>query len=131
MRTSERLRHALAVALLATAGAASALPAGVPWTTLPAADRERLTARAARLQANYDDLERRIAELAAKEDLERVRPDIDGNEIMKILGIPPGPEVGKAWNHLKELRLDRGPLDHDQAVEELLRWWNEQGGPRV
>jgi poly(A) polymerase len=87
--------------------------------------------RAARLQANYDDLERRIVELAAKEDLERVRPDIDGNEIMKILGIPPGPEVGKAWNHLKELRLDRGPLDHDQAVEELLRWWNEQGGPRV
>lgn len=87
--------------------------------------------RAARLQANYDDLERRIAELAAKEDLERVRPDIDGNEIMKILGIPPGPEVGKAWNHLKELRLDCGPLDHDQAVEELLRWWNEQGGPRV
>ncbi|OAN41903.1 CCA tRNA nucleotidyltransferase [Mycolicibacterium iranicum] len=87
--------------------------------------------RAARLQANYDDLERRIAELAAKEDLERVRPDIDGNEIMKILGIPPGPEVGKAWNHLKELRLDRGPLDHEQAVEELLKWWNEQGPPRV
>ena len=51
MRTSDRLRHALAVALLALAGAATALPAGVPWTTLPAADRERLTARAARLQA--------------------------------------------------------------------------------
>lgn len=51
MRTSERLRHALGVALLALAGAATALPAGVPWTTLPAADRERLTARAARLQA--------------------------------------------------------------------------------
>lgn len=83
--------------------------------------------RAARLQANYDDLERRIDELAAKEDLQRVRPDIDGNEIMKILGIPPGPQVGKAWNHLKELRLDRGPLDHDQAVEELMKWWNEQG----
>ncbi|MFB1293966.1 CCA tRNA nucleotidyltransferase [Mycobacterium sp. pW049] len=83
--------------------------------------------RAARLQANYDDLERRIEELAAKEDLERVRPDIDGNEIMKILGIPPGPQVGKAWNHLKELRLDRGPLDHDEAVEELMKWWNAQG----
>jgi poly(A) polymerase len=87
--------------------------------------------RAARLQANYDDLEHRIAELAAKEDLARVRPDIDGNEIMKILGIPPGPLVGKAWNHLKELRLDRGPLDHDEAVAELTAWWNENGSPRV
>lgn len=87
--------------------------------------------RAARLQANYDDLERRIEELAAREDLARVRPDIDGNEIMTILGIPPGPLVGRAWNHLKELRLDRGPLDHDEAVAELWRWWNENGSPRV
>jgi len=55
-----------------------------------------------------------------------VRPDIDGNEIMKILGIPPGPQVGQAWNHLKELRLDRGPLDREQAVEELMKWWNER-----
>ncbi|PRC49257.1 CCA tRNA nucleotidyltransferase, partial [Mycobacterium sp. ITM-2017-0098] len=52
-------------------------------------------------------------------------------EIMKILGIPPGPLVGKAWNHLKELRLDRGPLDHDEAVAELVSWWNENGTPRV
>ncbi|WP_299558369.1 CCA tRNA nucleotidyltransferase [uncultured Mycolicibacterium sp.] len=80
--------------------------------------------RAARLQANYDDLERRIAELAAKEDLARVRPDLDGNEIMRILGIPPGPLVGEAWRYLKELRLDRGPLDHDEAVAELMKWWN-------
>lgn len=80
--------------------------------------------RAARLQANYDDLEARIAELAAKEDLQRVRPDLDGNEIMKILDIPAGPQVGEAWRYLKELRLDRGPLDHDEAVAELLKWWN-------
>ena len=80
--------------------------------------------RAARLQANYDNLEARIAELAAKEDLERVRPDLDGNEIMRILGIPAGPQVGEAWRHLKELRLDRGPLDHDEAVAELVAWWN-------
>ncbi|MGZ6777607.1 MAG: CCA tRNA nucleotidyltransferase [Mycobacterium sp.] len=80
--------------------------------------------RAARLQANYDDLEARIAELAAKEDLQRVRPDLDGNEIMAILDIPAGPQVGEAWRFLKELRLDRGPLDHDEAVAELLRWWN-------
>jgi poly(A) polymerase len=80
--------------------------------------------RAARLQANYDDLEARIAELAAKEDLQRVRPDLDGNEIMKILDIPAGPQVGEAWRYLKELRLDRGPLDHDEAVAELVKWWN-------
>jgi poly(A) polymerase len=80
--------------------------------------------RAARLQANYDDLERRIDELAAKEDLARVRPDLDGNEIMQILGIPAGPEVGEAWRYLKELRLDRGPLSHDEAVDELMKWWN-------
>ncbi|HYO04459.1 MAG TPA: CCA tRNA nucleotidyltransferase [Mycobacterium sp.] len=80
--------------------------------------------RAARLQANYDDLENRIVELAAKEDLQRVRPDLDGNEIMRILDIPAGPQVGQAWKYLKELRLDRGPLEHDEAVEELHKWWN-------
>jgi poly(A) polymerase len=82
--------------------------------------------RADRLQANYDDLERRIEELAAKEDLARVRPDLDGNEIMGILGIPAGPEVGEAWRYLKELRLDRGPLSHDDAVDELTKWWNSR-----
>jgi poly(A) polymerase len=80
--------------------------------------------RAARLQANYDSLEERIAELAAKEDLQKVRPDLDGNEIMEILGIPAGPLVGEAWKYLKELRLDRGPLEHDEAVAELQKWWN-------
>jgi poly(A) polymerase len=83
--------------------------------------------RAARLQANYDSLEQRITELAAQEDLQRVRPDLDGNEIMKLLGIPAGPEVGQAWRYLKELRLDRGPLDHDEAVAELQKWWNARG----
>lgn len=53
-----------------------------------------------------------------------MRPDLDGNEIMTILGIPPGREVGEAWRHLKELRLDRGPLSHDDAVDELWKWWN-------
>ncbi len=83
--------------------------------------------RAARLQANYDDLEARITALAAKEDLQRVRPDLDGNEIMRILDIPAGPKVGEAWRYLKELRLDRGPLDHDEAVAELVKWWNAKG----
>lgn len=83
--------------------------------------------RAARLQANYDGLEERIAELAAKEDLARVRPDLDGNEIMGLLGVPAGPIIGQAWRFLKELRLERGPLDHDEAIEALREWWAEQG----
>ena len=87
--------------------------------------------RAAMLQANYDGLERRIAELAAQEDLARVRPDLDGNEIMQLLGIPAGPQVGEAWNYLKELRLDRGPLSREDATAELLAWWNSRGGEAV
>ena len=85
--------------------------------------------RAVKLQNNYDSLEQRIAELAAKEDLDRVRPDLDGNAIMEILGIPAGPQVGVAWNYLKELRLDRGPLSREDATAELLSWWNA-GGPQ-
>jgi poly(A) polymerase len=83
--------------------------------------------KAAALQGTYDQLEERIARIAADEDLARVRPDLDGNEIMKLLGLPPGPLVGQAWKFLKELRLDRGPLDHDEAVAELRKWAEEQG----
>jgi poly(A) polymerase len=83
--------------------------------------------RAARLQTNYDNLEARIAELSAKEDLQRVRPDLDGNEIMELLGMPPGPQVGEAWRYLKELRLDRGPLTHEEATAELMAWWHSRG----
>jgi poly(A) polymerase len=85
--------------------------------------------RAARLQANYDRLEARIAELAAQEDLNRVRPDLDGNQIMELLGIPAGPQVGEAWRYLKELRLDRGPLSREEATAELLSWWKSKGNP--
>ena len=87
--------------------------------------------RAARLRASYDDLEERIAELNAKEDLARVRPDLDGNAIMELLGIPAGPQVGEAWKYLKELRLDRGPLSPDEARAELLAWWNAKADPSV
>jgi poly(A) polymerase len=83
--------------------------------------------RAAALQRSYDDLEERIARIAQEEDLARVRPDLDGNAIMELLGLPPGPLVGKAWRHLKEVRLERGPLDHDEAREELLRWAAAEG----
>ena len=83
--------------------------------------------RAARLQANYDQLEARITELTAQEDLARVRPDLDGNQIMQLLDIPAGPQVGEAWRFLKELRLDRGPLTDDEARAELLAWWRSRG----
>jgi poly(A) polymerase len=83
--------------------------------------------KAAQLAADYDALEERIARIEADEDLARVRPDLDGVAIMELLGLPPGPLVGQAWRHLKEVRLDRGPLEHDEAVAELLRWAAEQG----
>jgi poly(A) polymerase len=83
--------------------------------------------KAAALAADYDALEERIERLRAAEDLAKVRPDLDGNAIMELLGIPPGPLVGQAWRHLKELRLERGPLEHDDAIAELLRWAAERG----
>lgn len=83
--------------------------------------------RAAALSATYDSLEQRIAELSAAEDLARVRPDLDGNAIMELLGLPPGREVGEAWRFLKELRLERGPLERDEAEAELRAWWAARG----
>ncbi|TCB92032.1 CCA tRNA nucleotidyltransferase [Micromonospora zingiberis] len=83
--------------------------------------------KAAQLAADYDALEERIARIAAEEDLARVRPDLDGNAIMELLGVPPGPIVGQAWKHLKDLRLERGPLDRATAEAELLRWAREEG----
>ena len=67
-------------------------------------------------------------ELKEQEDLDAVRPDLDGNDIMAILDLPPGPEVGKAWAFLKELRLDRGPMEREEAVAELKAWWAAQNG---
>ncbi|MCF6743420.1 CCA tRNA nucleotidyltransferase [Blastococcus sp. KM273128] len=84
--------------------------------------------RAAALSATYDSLEQRIAELAAQEDLARVRPDLDGNAIMELLGLPPGREVGAAWRYLKELRLERGPLEREEAEAALRAWWAERQG---
>jgi poly(A) polymerase len=78
--------------------------------------------KALALQGTYDDLERRIERIRAEEDLAAVRPDLDGNAIMELLGLAPGPDVGRAWRHLKELRLDRGPLSREEAEAELRRW---------
>ncbi|GAA2511904.1 CCA tRNA nucleotidyltransferase [Pilimelia columellifera subsp. columellifera] len=83
--------------------------------------------KAAALAADYDALEDRISRIAAEEDLARVRPDLDGNAIMELLGVPPGPIVGRAWKHLKELRLEHGPLDRDAAEAELRRWAAAEG----
>jgi poly(A) polymerase len=83
--------------------------------------------KAAALAADYDALEERIVRIQAEEDLARVRPDLDGNAIMKLLGVPPGPVVGQAWRYLKDLRLDRGPLSREEAEAELFRWAREHG----
>jgi poly(A) polymerase len=88
----------------------------------------RNPARARQLAASMDHLETRIRELTEAEALERrLKPSIDGNEIMRLLGISPGPLVGKAVAHLRECRLDRGPMDPDETRAELLRWAKEQG----
>jgi len=83
----------------------------------------RNTAKARRLRAAYDDLERRIAELAEQEELNAIRPDLNGDQIMQILGIPPGPDVGRAYRFLLERRIEEGPLGDDRARSELLTWW--------
>jgi poly(A) polymerase len=82
--------------------------------------------KADRLAAAYDDLESRIARLREQESLAAVRPELDGNAIMELLGIGPGREVGEAWAFLKELRLDRGPIGEEAVRAELLRWWSER-----
>ncbi len=82
--------------------------------------------KAQALASAYDTLEQRIAELQEQEELAAVRPDLDGNEIMRLLEIGPGPLVGKAYNHLLALRMEHGPLDHDAAIEELRRWYANQ-----
>lgn len=82
--------------------------------------------KAARLARTYDELEQRIAQLADQEELESMRPDLDGEQIMAILGIPPGPQVGKAYKHLLELRLDEGSLGEEEAEKRLRAWWEGQ-----
>ncbi len=82
--------------------------------------------KAARLARTYDELESRIERLQAQEQLDNVRPELDGNQIAEVLGIRPGPLLGRAYKHLLAVRLDQGPVGHDAAREELLRWWAEQ-----
>ncbi|MDQ2825675.1 MAG: CCA tRNA nucleotidyltransferase, partial [Actinomycetota bacterium] len=81
--------------------------------------------RAADLSRRMDLLEERIAHLRGQEELDRIRPDLDGNQIMEHLGIGPGRDVGQAWKFLYELRLDEGPLGEDEARRRLDAWWAE------
>ena len=83
--------------------------------------------KAAALRRTYDSLEERIGVLEQAEELATIRPDLDGNQIMEILGIGPGPEVGQAYRWLLERRLDSGPLGPDRAQAELVGWWAARG----
>jgi len=82
--------------------------------------------RAMILAATYDDLEARIAVLSQQEELNAMRPDLDGTQIMELLGISSGPIVGKAYKYLLNARLDEGPLGYDEAVKRLRHWWEDQ-----
>jgi poly(A) polymerase len=87
----------------------------------------RNQAKARALSSAYDSLERRISELAEREDLARLRPELDGNDIMQELGIPGGPLVGEAYRHLLEFRLEYGEVGREAALTELRRWAGERG----
>jgi poly(A) polymerase len=82
--------------------------------------------KADRLGFAYDDLEKRIAELAEAEGIAAVRPDLDGEQIMALLDLKPSREVGEAYKFLLELRLDEGPLGEEEATRRLLQWWSSR-----
>ncbi|MGX1792296.1 CCA tRNA nucleotidyltransferase [Microbacterium sp. NPDC055312] len=83
--------------------------------------------KAARLASAYDDIERRIVELREQEQLDSIRPELDGNQIQQILGIAPGREVGEAYRFLLEVRLDEGVIGPDAAEQRLREWWAARG----
>lgn len=78
------------------------------------------------LASTYDQLEQRIKELMQQEELNKIRPDLTGEQIMQILNIKPSPMVGKAYDFLLELRLENGPIGEEKAKEALLTWWKVQ-----
>ena len=87
--------------------------------------------KAERLSRTYDSLEARIAKLMEEEELSKIRPDLDGAEVMSLLGIKPSAEVGKALDFLMELRMEHGPLGQERAREELLSWWSSRDRSRT
>src|ERR671910_71939 len=87
----------------------------------------RNKAKARALNRRIDELEERIARLREQEELDRIRPPLDGRQVMAFLGVEPGPVVGDALDYLLELRLDEGPIDEDEAYERLTAWARERG----
>ena len=85
--------------------------------------------KAARLANAYDDIEKRIADLREQEQLDAMRPELDGNQIQQILGIKPGREVGEAYRYLLDVRLDEGVIGPDAAEQRLREWWAARGVP--
>ena len=85
--------------------------------------------KADRLARTYDALEARIAKLAEEEELSKIRPDLDGAQVMQLLGIKPSADVGKALDFLMELRMEHGPLGQERATEELIQWWKARRHP--
>ncbi|MBT2474638.1 CCA tRNA nucleotidyltransferase, partial [Microbacterium sp. ISL-103] len=83
--------------------------------------------KASRLASAYDDIEARIAALREQEELDSIRPELDGNQIQSILGIAPGREVGEAYRFLLELRLDEGVIGQDASEQRLREWWAARG----
>ncbi len=81
--------------------------------------------KARRLAATYDELEARIERLQEQEELGKVRPELDGHEIGALLGVPPGPLLGRAYQYLLAVRLDEGPIGKEAATERLRAWWAE------
>ena len=102
--------------------------AGEQLNRLHALTRSDVTTRnqrkADRLAHAYDDLEQRIATLQEQEELDSIRPDLSGEDIMRILDLKPGREVGEARSFLMELRLDQGQLGAEEAEKRLLAWWS-------
>jgi poly(A) polymerase len=74
-----------------------------------------------------DELEDRIRQLREQEELDKIRPPLDGRQVMEFLGVAPGPLVGEALEHLLELRLDEGPIPEDEAFRRLASWADERG----
>ena len=85
--------------------------------------------KADRLARTYDDLEARIAKLAEEEELSKIRPDLDGAQVMQILDLKPSADVGKALDFLMELRMENGPLGEERATQELVQWWKARRHP--
>ena len=85
--------------------------------------------KAERLARTYDGLEARIAKLETEEELSKIRPDLDGAQVMQLLDLKPSADVGKALDFLMELRMEHGPLGQERATEELIQWWKARRHP--